>query len=62
MEDFWTTGQWEFKIRFSGKTYVGWSKIVKNLSRASRTIGNDIWMQIPSGWIAARYGGKVYVE
>lgn len=28
---------------------------------ATKTIGNDIWMQIPSGWIAARYGGKVYV-
>lgn len=26
-----------------------------------KMIGNDIWMQIPSGWIAARYGGKVYV-
>lgn len=28
---------------------------------ATKIIGNDIWMQIPSGWIAARYGGKVYV-
>lgn len=28
---------------------------------ATKMIGNDIWMQIPSGWIAARYGGKVYV-
>ena len=28
---------------------------------AIKMIGNDIWMQIPSGWIAARYGGKVYV-
>ena len=27
---------------------------------ATKMIGNDIWMQIPSGWIAARYGGKVY--
>lgn len=28
---------------------------------ATRMIGKDIWMQIPLGWIAARYGGKVYV-
>ena len=28
---------------------------------STKTIGNDIWMQIPSGWIAARYGGKTYV-
>ena len=28
---------------------------------ATKMIGNDIWMQIPSGWIAARYGGKTYV-
>ena len=28
---------------------------------ATRMIGKDIWMQIPSGWIAARYGGKRYV-
>ena len=49
-----------------GKEYYfegdGRMKKIKNLSRASRTIGNDIWMQIPSGWIAARYGGKIYVE
>lgn len=28
---------------------------------ATKMIGNDIWMQIPSGWIAARYAGKIYV-
>lgn len=28
---------------------------------ATKMIGNDIWMQIPSGWIAARYSGKTYV-
>ena len=27
----------------------------------TKMIGSDIWMQIPSGWIAARYGGKIYV-
>ena len=28
---------------------------------ATKVVGNDIWMQIPSGWIAAKYGGKMYV-
>lgn len=28
---------------------------------ATKKNGSDIWMQIPSGWIAARYGGKTYV-
>ena len=28
---------------------------------STKMIGNDIWMRIPSGWIAVRYGGKVYV-
>ena len=27
-----------------------------------KTVGNDIWMKIPSGWIAAYYDGKVYVK
>ncbi|MCD7764386.1 MAG: lysozyme [Lachnospiraceae bacterium] len=27
-----------------------------------KTIGNDIWMRIPSGWIAAYYNGQVYVK
>ena len=26
-----------------------------------RKVGNDIWIKIPSGWIAAYYGGKKYV-
>lgn len=26
-----------------------------------RKIGSDIWIKIPSGWIAAYYGGKKYV-
>ncbi len=29
---------------------------------ATKKVGNDIWMQIPSGWIAAYYNGKVYVK
>ena len=25
-------------------------------------VGNDIWIRIPSGWIAAKYNGKIYVK
>lgn len=28
---------------------------------ATKKVENDIWIQIPSGWIAAYYGGKRYV-
>lgn len=28
---------------------------------STKMIGNDIWMRIPSGWIAVRYSGKTYV-
>lgn len=27
-----------------------------------RQVGNDIWIRIPSGWIAGLYQGKVYVK
>lgn len=27
-----------------------------------KAVGSDIWLQIPSGWIAAKSGGKVYVK
>lgn len=30
--------------------------------KAVKKVGNDIWMQIPSGWIAAYYNGNVYVK
>lgn len=26
-----------------------------------KNVGNDVWMKIPSGWIAAYYGGEKYV-
>lgn len=29
--------------------------------QALKMSGNDVWMQIPSGWIAAYYNGNVYV-
>lgn len=28
----------------------------------TKNVGTDIWMQIPSGWIAAYYAGKAYVK
>lgn len=27
-----------------------------------RKVGDDVWMRIPSGWIAAYYGGEAYVK
>ena len=27
-----------------------------------KNIGNDIWMRIPSGWIAGYYEGKEYIK
>ena len=29
--------------------------------QAVKSVGNDIWIKIPSGWIAAYYSGKKYV-
>ena len=28
----------------------------------TKKVGNDIWMHIPSGWVAAWYGGKHYIK
>lgn len=30
--------------------------------KAIKKVGNDIWMEIPSGWIAAYYDGEIYVK
>ena len=30
--------------------------------QATKNVGSDIWMKIPSGWIAAYYSGKAYVK
>lgn len=30
--------------------------------KSVKTVGNDTWIQTPSGWIAAIYNGKVYVK
>lgn len=28
----------------------------------TRNVGNDIWIRIPSGWVAAIYQGKIYIK
>ena len=30
--------------------------------KAVRTVGSDIWLQIPSGYVCARTSGKVYIS
>ena len=29
--------------------------------KAIKKVGSDVWMQIPSGWVAAYYNGKIYI-
>lgn len=36
-------------------------KGTKVTCQAVQNVGNDIWIKIPSGWIAAYYGGEKYV-
>jgi len=37
-------------------------KGTKVTCKAIKKIGEDIWMKIPSGWIAAYYNGEIYVK
>lgn len=37
-------------------------KGTKVTCKAIKKVGNNIWMKIPSGWIAAYYDGKIYVK
>lgn len=30
--------------------------------KATHTVGSDIWLQIPSGWVCARKSGKIYIS
>jgi GH24 family phage-related lysozyme (muramidase) len=34
----------------------------KVTAKAVKAVGNDVWLQIPSGWICAKTGGKVYIK
>lgn len=36
-------------------------KGTKVTCQSVKTVSGNVWMKIPSGWIAVRYGGKVYV-
>lgn len=36
-------------------------KGTKVTCQAVKNVGNDVWIKIPSGWIAAYYGGSKYV-
>ena len=37
-------------------------KGTKVTCKATKTDGNDIWLKIPSGWVAAYYSGKPYIS
>lgn len=37
-------------------------KGTKVTCKETQAVGNDIWMRIPSGWIAAYYNGKYYIK
>lgn len=37
-------------------------KGTKVTCKSIKKIGEDIWMEIPSGWIAAYYNGEIYVK
>ena len=37
-------------------------KGTKVTCQSTKNVGSDIWMRIPSGWIAAYYNGKKYVK
>ena len=37
-------------------------KGTKVTCKSVKKVGNDVWIKTPSGWIAAVYGGKVYVK
>ena len=41
--------------------YYLYSNITRVTCKDVRKNGSDIWIKIPSGWIAAYYGGKKYV-
>ena len=44
------------------QTYAVLKKGTKVTAQEAKKVGNDTWLRIPSGWIAAYYGGKIYVK
>ena len=47
------------KLPFAKATLKSGTKVT---IQAIKTVGSDIWAQIPSGWICLRYNGKDYVK
>lgn len=44
------------------QTYAVLKKGTKVTVQEIKKVGSDVWIRIPSGWIAAYYSGKVYVK
>ena len=44
------------------QTYATFKKGTKITCKAIKKVGNDIWVQAPSGWLAAYYNGKQYIK
>jgi GH25 family lysozyme M1 (1,4-beta-N-acetylmuramidase) len=42
--------------------YAVLEKGTKVTIKAIKTVGNNIWLEIPSGWIAGYYNGNIYVK
>lgn len=43
-------------------TYAVLKKGTKVTVQQVKAVGNDIWLKIPSGWIAGYYNGNIYVK
>lgn len=50
------------KNAVAGSSYAILKKGTKVTCKELKTVNGDIWMKIPSGWIAAYYDGEKYVK
>lgn len=50
------------KKNATNNKYAILKKNTKVTCKQIKKIGNDIWIQIPSGWIAGYYDGKIYIK
>ena len=41
---------------------VSYEEVEKSQKVEVKNVNNDIWIRIPSGWIAGHYNGKTYVK
>lgn len=51
-------GKKHAKLRMYATLLKGTKATVQEVKK----VGSDIWVRIPSGWIAVYYGGKVYAK